>query len=528
MSSTSAEQVDLLDLRMLPAWVNEPSQAKSYEHYEGEEGNRGAERDRRPHARDRDRRPPRSKPPRKLGEKTERDRRPSRGRPQDRQSSEHPHRPREDRQPSQPRSLPKADVRFVPHPPALESVIAQIESGHFAYSMFALARLFLEKPERYDVQLTAKAEEPLFQLGENGALAADKQFLENSAFRLATEDFYKIDTIQNEPIKGNFTNVARCRLSGTLLGPTNYHSYQPQLRSLFEQRFSRRMSFAEYQKQIEIVSDPAVVEKWKEEVRNVTTFTVAREEAPQTFNSATEAERHFRQNYLPGLVRPVVSATVDGVISRRLHDRALNHLVEDAWSNETRSPSRMMQELSGKLRESGLHIFRHRRGMLFVSSVRPRAFAHEEMSVSPSVKSILVTLAEAPGLNRKTLAEKLIPNGTRDAEASAGDTPAATEATAPTVDVTAGPADQRKLALASDLKWLTSEGYVIEFNDGSLDLPRVKSKAQEVVAAPTSTEVVDQEREAAIDSKAESARGSDEPPLPSAESSSPTEPVPPA
>jgi hypothetical protein len=30
------------------------------------------------------------------------------------------------------------------------------------------------------------------------------------------------------------------------------------------------------------------------------------------------------------------------------------------------------------------------------------------------------------------------------------------------------------MTLASDLHWLISEGYVIEFNDGSLDLPRAK------------------------------------------------------
>ena len=67
--------------------------------------------------------------------------------------------------------------------------------------------------------------------------------------------------------------MARCRLSGTLLGPTNHHGYQPQLRTLYEKRFSRRMSFADYQRQIEIVSDPAVVEQWKEQARSVTTYT---------------------------------------------------------------------------------------------------------------------------------------------------------------------------------------------------------------------------------------------------------------
>ena len=41
------------------------------------------------------------------------------------------------------------------------------------------------------------------------------------------------------------------------------------------------------------------------------------------------------------------------------------------------------------------------------------------------------------------------------------------------------------MTLASDLRWLISEGYVIEFNDGSLDLPRTKPP---VVAAKTEAE----------------------------------------
>ncbi len=155
----------------------------------------------------------------------------------------------------------------MPYSPAFENVVAQIKSGSVAYSLFALARLFLEKPVGYEVCLTAKQESPLYQLGDNGMVSADREFLERNAFRFTHPDFYKLDISETDPIKGNFSNVARCRLSGTLLGPTNHHSYQPQLRSLYEQRFSRRMSFADYQRQIEIVSDATLVERWKEEAR---------------------------------------------------------------------------------------------------------------------------------------------------------------------------------------------------------------------------------------------------------------------
>ena len=375
--------------------------------------------------------------------------------------------------------MPPIAVKFLPRTSAFENVVAQIKSGSVAYSLFALARLFLEKATRHDVQLTAPPESPLFQLGENGALSVDRQFLERNAFRFAQPDFYKIDITETEPIKGNFTNVARCKLSGRLLGPTNHHDYQRRLRNLYEQRFSRRMSFADYQRQIQIVTDPAEIEKWKEDARKVTTFSTLRDETPTTFLSVTETERHFQHNYLPGLVRPVSELVVDGPASRGLQDRVLNRLIENEWTNETRSPSPMMQELAARFREAGLHVFRHRRGMLFVSSIYPRAFRHEETGVSPQVRAILEAIGTSPRIGRKELADKLI------------------------VDLTADEAERTKMALASDLRWLINEGYVIEFNDGSLDLPRAKVKPKEETAEAAASAAESKDVGATVASAAE-------------------------
>src|SRR6184192_3822024 len=282
MSSLPVEPVDLLDLKLLPAWVKEPAEERIYEYAGGEEEGRRS----RPSNRSR-----RDRASRSRESKNGRDRR---ARGQNRGDR---------RKVFRAIALPDITVRFLPHSPAFDNVVAQIKSASVAYSIFALARLFLEKPERYDVRLTAKAESSVYRLGENGALSLDRDFLERNAFRFAREDFYKIETTQTDPIKGNFSNVARCRLSGTLLGPTNHHNYQPHLRSLYEQRFSRRMSFAEYQRQIEIVNDAKLIESWKEEARKMVTYTTSHEEAPLTFSSATEAERHFRAHYLTGLIK---------------------------------------------------------------------------------------------------------------------------------------------------------------------------------------------------------------------------------
>src|SRR6266550_1480636 len=40
MSSSTVELVDFLDLKLLPAWVKEPAEARNYEHYTGEEEGR--------------------------------------------------------------------------------------------------------------------------------------------------------------------------------------------------------------------------------------------------------------------------------------------------------------------------------------------------------------------------------------------------------------------------------------------------------------------------------------------------------
>src|SRR5438093_2441658 len=464
MSAPPVEPVDLLDLKFLPAWVKEPGATNHYDHYTAEEApaelrsrDRGGRhkdqtfrsRERRGHTRH-----PGSRPDRR-----DRGRMPKTGGARRRDSDRGNNRRSSDRVAHAASKPLEITIRFLPRQSVFENVVAQIKSESAAYSLFVLARLFLEKPGRYEVRLTAKTEAPLYQLGEEGGVSVDREFLERNAFRFAQRDFYQVNVVVSDPIKGSFSNVARCRLSGTLLGPTNHHAYQPQLRSLFEQRFSRRLSFADYQRQIEIVSDPAVVERWKEEARKVTTYTTLLEQTPLTFSSAAEAERHFRSHYFPALVRSVEDVTVGGTSSRSLPDRILNGAIEQAWVRETRSPSNVMQELASRFRQNGLHIFRHRRGMLFVSTIRVRAFVHEQAGVSPLVNAILEAVSATAGINRKQLFETLTSNGASE------------------------DAEPRRLALASDLRWLINEGYLIEFNDGSLDLPRMKSRPQEAVPA---------------------------------------------
>jgi len=341
------------------------------------------------------------------------------------------------------------NVEFLPDLNCVASIARQIKATSHACPLFGLAKMFLAKPERHRVRITStEAAVPLFQCGENGPVAVDRAILEKNAFTALRDRFYSKETVQREPLKGNFTNVARCRLSGKLLGPTNYHAYQPTLRKLYEERFSRRMSFQDYLREIEISTNPEAVEAWKEEARSVTTFKTLNEPEPMEFTSAAEVEQHFRKNYLEQVIQSGQTFEIPGEVSRTLPDRRIAASVKKAWEQELQFPGQLMHHLRRELTEAGLHIFKHRKRMQFISVIRPDRFKGSSQALSENIAVILETIETAPKCTRVDLANKILQ--------SKQDSP-----------------DLQKLksALAADLYWLIHEGHVIEFQDGKLDLP---------------------------------------------------------
>src|SRR5438045_345071 len=204
MPEPSVGPEDLLDLKLMPAWVKEPSAREDYADYQGDEGSERPERPRFP-SRERDRRGREQRPDRREGKRRDHGRRGP-----DHKKGRELHRPQQ--RPPQPEQPLDVTVQFLPRPAVLDNVVSQVKAEALAYSLFFLAQSFLEKPQRYEVALKAKPESPLYRLGEAGPVSSNRGFVESNAFRLAQEQFYRVDVTQSEPLKGNFTTVARCRL----------------------------------------------------------------------------------------------------------------------------------------------------------------------------------------------------------------------------------------------------------------------------------------------------------------------------
>jgi hypothetical protein len=367
-------------------------------------------------------------------------------------------------------------VEFLPEPNAAAGIAKQIKASGRAFPVFGTSKLFLERPERHRVRLTSSdANVPLFQISD-GPISFDRAAVERNAFLHAKDEYYAEETVQGEPIKGNFSNVARLRGTGILLGPTNHHGYQPALRKIYEERFSRRMSFPEFQQyEIEIVNDEQSVADWKEQARTTTTYVTTKETEPVTFKTAFDTEQHFKKHYLPQIVKSGQTLECSGQASRAAADRHVGGAVRAAWEAESRFPQQMVNALRPYFSEVGLTFFKHRKRMLFVCNVKPLRHPAGQ-TFSDGITAILQTVESSPRIKRPQLATKIL--------GEAQETP---EFTA------------RKAQLAADLHYLTHMGHVIEFSDGALELPLAPNakpeqqqqgkKGGEAKAAATATAV---------------------------------------
>ncbi|MBN1558435.1 MAG: hypothetical protein JW951_09860, partial [Lentisphaerae bacterium] len=262
----------ILELNFEPAWARKPPQQAHY-YVEEERRPRRMPRERREKGRGRGRPPGRGAPAPGRGRE---ERRPRPG-PGERRG---PPRPDRRERPPQPEAAP-VQVRFLPDQKRLHAVVRKIHATGRAYPLMDLAWLFLSKPATCYVRLemdNAHPQEALVVCRHCGMAATDR---ETMAAHLLEEhvDAYcdSEETIQDAPT-GHFVCVARCGLSGELLGPPNHHSYMERIREVHRRRFAH-MSFAEYQQHIETLRDESLIEQWKEDARKQTVYRLRNGEA---------------------------------------------------------------------------------------------------------------------------------------------------------------------------------------------------------------------------------------------------------
>ncbi len=509
MSTLPDNELDLEKL-FLPAWAQqEPSSAK-YANYQGGGEDRGDRRDRRGGPR-----PPRrdggfggaprgnSPPGERRGPGAGPGREGGRGRPggqgqgQGRRDFDRGE-PRERRETPPP--LPEVNVSLMPDEKGVESLARQIKVTARAYPLFDIARLILQKPDRYSVAFSVKknaegkAIQPLFlcALDDTLWLSEDEAVAHVLNKHFAT--FYQAERTATEPPKGKYTFVAQCGISGVILGPPNNHDYQNQLRKLHAERFSR-MPFDMFKSRVRIVSDEAVVKKWIEERSWKTEYITLNVPEALRLDSREAVEKHFRETHKENIIKQVDAHTLSGVSARNLRSPGLTWLVRQAAEEQKRFPLQLATTLSQQFASQGLQFFKVNKTVTHVSVARPHFLDLETTPVSEGVRRIVDFINAHAKTTRRKLMEALAPTviapkAPEPAPAPAEPAAAGTEAAPKPQPAPAAEPSAEQTAVIADLHWLIHQGHVIEFADGRLETAKKPApkppKPEKKVTAPPS------------------------------------------
>ncbi len=423
----------ILELNFVPTWARQPPAANPYAHFEGRGEERRERRDRRDGGRPKfgGKGPPR----RDRGER----------RPFHERRAYAPERRPEAAAP-RPERLP-LEISFIPESQRLGAVVREIRAAGRAYPVADVAARFLSNPAFYLVKIESRATRggpkpaPFYQCRHCKVAFSGKSDLISHALRAHLDQFIKVEEIVGEPPAGNFVVVARCRLSGELLGPPNYHGYNEKVQELHRRRFSH-MTLDEYRQHIETIRDPALIERWKDESRKQVVFRkIGEESAPPL--SREEAEKLFLEQHADSFISETARAIIPAAAAQQIEDPGIKRTLREIWERESRHPFSLVFALRPAFNHMRLSLFKTSGGMMFVSAIRP-APINPRQAVEP-IAGVLRFLQTHPGCTRQQLVEQLCPG--------------------------AAPDSPEVAAVISPLRWLTDKGHVIEFFDGTLSVP---------------------------------------------------------
>ena len=280
-----------------------------------------------------------------------------------------------------------ADVKILPEPKALGAIIRKLQQDIHAYKLKDLAYFFLENPSSVLLKVTPR-QEPQRQ-GEQRAQAEFRQ-CRACGFAATSEndvvehvlsahlgDYYEVRDVECEPPSGNFSCVAKCGLSGELLGPPNIHEFNSVVREMIRTRYPG-MSEEQYRSHIEMVRDADTIEAWRKgrTTRKMYFPKGAADAEGQAGLTREQAEGEFKRTILGTLVDSPKNLMITADVALKSPVKPLQWAARNALDAEMRAPFNMCFALRGAFHHRKLKFFRanDQRGPEFVTNVEYREF----------------------------------------------------------------------------------------------------------------------------------------------------------
>lgn len=403
------------------------------------------------------------------------------------------------------------EVLFYPEDAPFNKLSDIMKASKRTYQLFDIAEIILEKPERFvvlaknlpDAEGNAK---PLYCAQPLNLPFEDEAAAKTAAVDAKFDELFVSEEIDAEPPKGEFQVVNRCSITGDLLGAPNWHKYGEAVREYHSRKFPK-MPFEKFSASIESVRDADQIAAWLETMKKKTVFKLKepQEGAPESFDTREAARAYISEKFGAELVRTYEQVRMRGECVAKLPFGRIRRNIEEACRKQKKFPIVTANNLRGRLRRSGFTVYkRGSKGFAFVSTIK-RKFIFEGESLSEVPQKIFDFITANPAIRAADLPYKYLGLEAPKSEAKSKTLAQEHSEGAETLESqkpaeSAELPDETKALLSSvwsELSWLVSEGYVVEYADGTLQanpyLPKPKDKAQ------------------AADPEAEAAKAGDEP-----------------
>lgn len=405
------------------------------------------------------------------------------------------------------------EVNFYPEDEPFATLSDLLRRLKRTYQLFEIAKIILEKPERYVVVAKNLPDAdgnvaPVYCAQPFNIPFDDEQSAKAYAVKEKVAELFDKVQVEVEAPKGNFLVVHKCGYSGELLGAPNWHKYADYVKEFHRERFPN-VPYEKYLARITSSNDPEEIQKWVDNMKTATVYKL--KETGETFDTFEKAAAYVSQKYTDTLVFAYDHVRISGVNVAKIPAGRIRDNIVNQREMQLKFALNTANNLRGRLRRSNFAIYkRGNKGFAFVSAVR-RKFLFEGDKLSDLPQSVFEFILANPGIKAEEMPYKFMglefkANENKEQsllsqveskeaenaqavqpeqESQAAEAQSA-DAVAP-IPENAEPAisqeNATKLAqIASELHWLVSEGYVVEYSDSSLQanpyLPKPKNKAE--------------------------------------------------
>ncbi|MDR2721103.1 MAG: hypothetical protein LBB15_02330, partial [Puniceicoccales bacterium] len=195
--------------------------------------------------------------------------------------------------------IPIVEGSFYPDDTYFNTAVAALKLTCKTYELFNVARLFLEKPERFVIvvkKTVAQDDKNLYMSTDDDFVFADEQSAIGHILAKHIGKYFDVTEENVEAPKGIFVCVHRCGLTGKLLCPPNYHRYQEMLLEHHGENFPK-MSFQRFKESIESISDQSAIDEWKANVSKVKVYIPKVNDSGMRLTRYTDVREFFIKNF---------------------------------------------------------------------------------------------------------------------------------------------------------------------------------------------------------------------------------------